>query len=191
MRLSLLSVSTSLLFAACATDPADGITNPYGVGTPENPVPAVNTPYRVVNTVDFTVEAILPPQGELVVSTLRTFSTNPARALISIASEAGVPAVEKLYDLLPDALTDRLEGWVNDEIAKVKINGAPLTDYAAQVVSYADIALTQFAVDSELSIEAPRSRIASRRSTSGRPASSTFASRSAASPVTSSRRSRS
>jgi hypothetical protein len=122
------------------------------IGTPENPVPARTGPYQLVNRVDFTVEAVLPAQAELVVSTLRALSTNPAHALITIADQAGVPAVGVLYSLIPGVIKDRLEGWINDEIAKVKINGKPITEYAGQVAALADTALTHFAVDSELTV---------------------------------------
>jgi hypothetical protein len=151
MRRTLPSALSALLLAAC------GVSQPGGgdgtIGTPENPLPAKTGPYQVVTTVDFTAEAILPPQGELVVATLRDFSTNPAHALISIADKAGVPAVGTLYGVLPGVLKDHLEGWINDEIAKVKINGRPLTAYAGDLAGYADTALTHFAVDSELSLD--------------------------------------
>jgi len=122
-------------------------------GTQENPIPAKTGPYSVVNTIDFTVEAILPPQVELIVSTVREFSTNPAHALVTIADRAGVPAVGALYGVIPGIIKDRLEGWINDEIAKLKINGKPITEYAGELVMYFDIALTQFAVDSTLDIQ--------------------------------------
>ncbi len=149
MRIALLA---SLLAVGCGTSPSGVDENGNPVGTPENPVPKTG-PYAVRNTVDFTVEAILPPQAELVVATLRDFSTNPAHALVSIADKAGVPAVGTLYGALPDAITDRLEGFINDEIAKIKINGKPLTEYAGDMAQLAEIALTQFAVDSELDMQ--------------------------------------
>lgn len=139
------------LVAACGASPGASDTDDP-VGTPENPVPFKTGPYQVVNSVDFTVEAILPAQAELVVSTLRALSTNPAHALITIADEAGVPAVGTLYGLIPGVIKDKLEGWINDEIAKVKIGGKPITDYAGEVAGLADLALTHFAVDSELTI---------------------------------------
>jgi hypothetical protein len=139
------------LVAACGTSPGASDTHDPA-GTPENPVPLETGPYQVVNSVDFTVEAILPAQAELVVSTLRALSTNPAHALITIADEAGVPAVGTLYGLIPGVIKDKLEGWINDEIAKVKLGGKPITDYAGEVAGLADLALTHFAVDSELTI---------------------------------------
>lgn len=138
------------LLAGCGVVSSGSGDDP--IGTPENPVPAKTGRYQLVNRVDFTVEAVLPAQAELVVSTLRALSTNPAHALITIADQAGVPAVGVLYGLIPGVIKDRLEGWINDEIAKVKINGKPVTEYAGQIAALADIALTHVAVDSELTV---------------------------------------
>jgi len=123
------------------------------LGTPENPAPAKTGPYALTNTIDFTVEAILPPQAELIVKTLREFSTNPAHALIIAAQAAGVPAIDILYNALPGVLKDRIEGWIADELAKIQIAGVPITEYAGQIAGFADTALTRFAVDSELAID--------------------------------------
>jgi len=154
MRIALLAVCTAQL-AACTTtpgadDPGQG-NDP--VGTPENPVPAKTGPYAVRNTIDFTAEAILPGQAALVVATLREFSENPARALIEVADQAGVPAVGALYGAIPGVIKDRIEGFINDEIAKIKIAERPITEYAGEIADFAEIALTQFAVDSELDVK--------------------------------------
>jgi hypothetical protein len=116
-------------------------------------VPAKTGPYSVVNKIDFTVEAILPSQIELVVATLREMETNPAHAIISIADRAGVPAVGTLYGAIPGVLKDKLEDWINGEITKVKIGGKPVTTYCGQIAGLAETALTDFAVDSELAID--------------------------------------
>lgn len=141
------------LVAGCGTS-VDSSNTDGQVGTPENPQLAKTGPYKLVNRIDFTVEAVLPAQAELVVSTLRALSTNPASALVTVASEAGVPAVGTLYGLIPGPIKDRLEGWINEEINKVKIGGKPVTAYAGQLAGLANTALTHFAVDSELTIHA-------------------------------------
>jgi hypothetical protein len=153
-----LSLVASLLAVGCGGAPGDGIdpgSDPEGpIGTPENPQPARTGPYQVRNTIDFTVEAIVPAQVELVVATLREFSVNPAHSLIVFADQAGVPAVAALYGVIPGVIKDRLEGFINDEVAKLKINGTPITDYAGDMAALAELALTQFAVDSELEMKA-------------------------------------
>ncbi|HET7501107.1 MAG TPA: hypothetical protein VFK02_08895 [Kofleriaceae bacterium] len=146
------------LVAGCGvSNPGSGGGDDDHIPSPDPDVPQVlvpmtTAPYQMTSAVDITVEALLPEQAELVVSTLRDFSTNPARTLIDVADEAGVPAVGTLYALLPDVLTDRLEGWINDEIAKVQIDGKPVTAYAGLVAMLADTALTRFALDSELTV---------------------------------------
>jgi hypothetical protein len=149
MRLAILS---SLFAVGCATTPEGPGTDP--VGTPEDPVPAKTGPYTVTSTVDFTPEVILPPQVELVVVTLREFSTNPARALIEVANQAGVPAVKLLYDAIPGVIKDRIEDFINGEIAKLKLGDKPITEYAGEIAALAEIALTQFALESELDLQA-------------------------------------
>jgi predicted small lipoprotein YifL len=145
------SLAASLLAGCGAGGPTDDGADQ--VGTPEDPVPAKTGPYQLVTTVDFTIEAILPPQIEEVVVTLRDFSTNPAHALLDLAERRGVVAVTILRAALPGFLEDKLEGWINGEIEKLKIAGKPITEYAGEIAMLAEIALTQFAVDSELAID--------------------------------------
>jgi hypothetical protein len=154
MRTVAIAVVAASLFttAACGTAPGEDGENDDG-GTPENPVPAKSGPYTVQTSVDFTVEAVLPPQIETAVQLLRLFSTNPARAIFDLAELKGVPAVGVIRDVLPGVLEDKIEGWINDEIAKVRINGKPITAYAGELAAYAEIALSEFAVESTLTIE--------------------------------------
>lgn len=159
---SLLAGVLVASLGACTTSASDPGSNEPGTdpdqtedGTPTPPsqLPSDTRPYHVTTTVDFTVEAILPPQIELAVATLRSFSQNPARTLISVADQAGVPAVQALYDVIPQVIKDHLEGWINDEIDKLKINGKTLPQYAGEIAAYADSALTQFALNSRLTLK--------------------------------------
>ena len=120
---------------------------------PPPPVVVAAGAYQVRSVIDVTVEAVLPEPAEELVVTLREFSEQPAHTLIDLADEAGVPAVSELRDLLPDMLESRLEGWLDDEIAKVRVGGVPVTELAAGVARLAETALTQFELDSELVIE--------------------------------------
>jgi len=150
-------LATAALIAAlgaCGTSAPDDHGYGDGFGTPENPVPADDSrPYAVTSTIDFTVEQVLPPQIELAVQTLRAFADNPARTLVTLADEAGVPAVQDLYNAIPSILRDKLEDWINGEIAKIKINGKTLPEYAGELAAYAETALTQFALDSSMTIK--------------------------------------
>jgi hypothetical protein len=153
MRTVILGLLATCSLAACGVSPGEGDGGDDGMGTPENPVPSKTGPYTLTNKIDFTVEAILPPQIELVVTTLREMETNPAHAIITIADRAGVPAVGALYGAIPGVLKDKIEGWINDEINKVQINGKPIGHYCGQVAKLAEYALTDFAVNSELAID--------------------------------------
>ena len=147
------------LLVGCAASPADVVEPGNDPGRdPTQPRPVWDGTYQIVSRVDITVEAVLPEQAEEIASTLRALSTNPAHALITIADEAGVPAVAELLDVLPGPLQDRLEGWINDEIAKAQIGGMPITAYAGQIAGLADTALRQFAVDGELTLQGQAAR---------------------------------
>jgi hypothetical protein len=155
LSLTLLAALGTACGTSDSTDPGqDGGGYGSGLGTPENPVPqsADKGPYQVRTMMDFTVEQVLPPQVEFGVTTLRSFADNPARTLISVADHYGVTALDDLYSLVPSFLTDKFEGWVNDEIAKLKIDGKTVPQYAGMVASLAETALTKFAIDSEWAI---------------------------------------
>ena len=143
-----------------ATDTDDTGTNPDDTTptpdpTPEPPKPVVaNGAYNVRSTFDLTVEALLPEMIASKLVMLRSFSQNPAATLFDAAEDAGVPAVEEIRDALPSALEDKLEGWINDELAKVTVNGVSLQQHAANIVALAETSLGKFAVDSKLTIDA-------------------------------------
>jgi hypothetical protein len=103
--------------------------------------------YTVRTRLGITVETIVPQ-----VTTLHDFSQHPAHTLIDLADEAGVPAIEELRAVLPDALQGELEGWLDDEIRKVQIDGLPITTFVGHLSAGARRALTQFELDSTLDI---------------------------------------
>lgn len=109
--------------------------------------------YQVRSEIQLTIEAFLPEPAENLVVTLRDLSTNPAHTLITLAGDAGVPAVSELRAVLPDAIEGRLEGWIDDEIANVEIHGVPVTTLAATAAALAETTLSQVALESELTIE--------------------------------------
>lgn len=135
-------------------DDGDQIPDVPPTPTPQPPAIVASGAYQVRSQIDVTAEAILPEPAEQLVVTLRDFSTQPAHTLIDLADQAGVPAVSELRAVLPDALESRLEGWIDDEIAKVKINGVPVTEVAASAAALAATALTRFELDSELRLDA-------------------------------------
>src|SRR5262245_56159914 len=120
---------------------------------PPPPPPVAPGSYQVTSKIDVTAEAVLPePAGQLVV-TLRDFSVEPAHTLIDLAADAGVPAIDELRAVLPDVLENKLEDWLDAEIAKVEIGGVPVTALAAEAAGLAETVLTRFELDSEHGIE--------------------------------------
>ncbi len=150
MRLAIAFViaSTGCLTSAAEHDLAD----PTRPG-PVPPSPVARGPYQVASSVDITVELLLPEPAANLVSTLRDFQGAPARTLFDLAEDAGVPAVGTIRDALPAVLESKLEGWIDAEIAKMTLDGVPVTQLAGNLVAYAETALTQVRIDSRLAIE--------------------------------------
>lgn len=119
---------------------------------PPPPPPVASGTYQVRSDIDLTIEAVLPESMANAVVTLRDFQANPAATIFDLAEDAGVPAVKKIRDDLPDYVEDKLEGWINGEIAKVTLNGVPITQVAGEIVALAETTLTRFAIESELTI---------------------------------------
>lgn len=146
----LATASTGCLLHAPGTDEDD--THEGGSSstpTPANPV--ARGEYQVTSTVEITIEALLPEPAANLVETMRDFSTNPARTMFDMAEDAGVPAVSTVREALPSVLEDKLEGWINTEVAKMSVHGVPVTQLAANLVAYAETSLTTVAIESELS----------------------------------------
>jgi hypothetical protein len=146
----------ALAFLLAAATPAC-VAMPYGDDHDSDPSdppppPVASGTYHVHSNIDLTVEALLPQPAEDVVLTLRNFSTSPGDTLLDLAGDAGVPAVQQIHDDLPDYVEDKLIGWIDGEIAKMTINGTPITQIAGTTAAQAETALTQLAIESELSI---------------------------------------
>lgn len=148
MRLAITLLST-LSFAGCIA----AIPGGDNVGDdPTSPAPVAAGPYQVSSRIDITVEALLPQPAADMVETARAFSTHPAHTLLSLADQAGVPAVGTLRSVLPDYVEGKLEGWIDDEIAKATIAGVPITQIAGELAGLAETSLTEVSVESELVI---------------------------------------
>lgn len=166
MRIALASL---LLVGCAASTPADGVEDNdddsvgdgsgsgddgSGSGSADDPEPSVvaSGAYQVRSNIDLTVHALLPETAAHYMSTLADFHANPAKTLFDLAEAAGVPAVATIRDNLPAYVEDKLEGWINGEIEKLTINGVPVRTLAGEVVTLTETALTQFAIDSELTV---------------------------------------
>lgn len=158
MRGFIVALSILSLAPGCFVDPSSGDDVP-GDDTVDPPPPPPPPPsatargaYQVRSVFDLTAAAVLPEPAYNVVETLHDFSTEPAHTLIDLAEAAGVPAVEELRAALPDALESKLEGWLDDQIEAVTIDGVPVTQVAGELAALAETALTQFAVESTLDV---------------------------------------
>jgi len=127
-------------------------TTPDDVTPPKPETPVASGAYAVRSTFDLTIEALLPERIATMVTTLRQFSQNPAQTMFDVAEDAGVPAVEEIRAALPSYLEDKLEGWINDEINKVTINGVSIPQHAANIVALAETSLGKFAITSTLTV---------------------------------------
>jgi len=155
MRLAITSLTALLATSGClplGANPEDSDGYP-GSSTPTTPTPSnpvARGEYQVTSTVEITIETLLPEPAANLVETLRSFSQNPANALFDAADDAGVPAVSTVRSALPSVLEDKLEGWINTEIAKMTVDGVPVTQVAANLVAYAETSLTTVAIESEM-----------------------------------------
>ncbi len=144
---------TACVPADFESDPADNPSNPTNPTDPAPPAPIADGTYQVRSQYDVTAEAVLPQPAFEMVTTLRSFSAAPAHTLLDVAEDAGVPAVGTIRDALPSSLESRLEGWIDEQIEKVTINGVPVTQIAGEIAALAETVLTQFAIDSELVLD--------------------------------------
>jgi hypothetical protein len=153
MKAAILIASlTACTIPDSAFDPGEtGEPNPSGNPIPPHD-PDPNGRYELRTTYDVTAEAVLPEPAFELVGTMRAFSTAPANTLLDVAEDAGVPAVGTLRDALPSTLETKLEGFIDEQLAKVTIDGVPITQIAGELAALAETVLTQFAIDSQLVI---------------------------------------
>jgi hypothetical protein len=162
--MKLAAISSLLLVGCVASEPSKGSdvdtdtdTDTSNDDTTPTPTPQPTTPvasgaYNVRSTFDLTIEALLPEAIHTKVVTLRAFSQNPAQTMFDVAEDAGVPAVADIRAALPSYVEDKLEGWINDEINKLTINGVSIPQHAANIVALAETSLGKFAIDSTLTV---------------------------------------
>lgn len=134
----------TIVLAGCATeDPPAGY--PADLGTPESPLPSTGT-YRVTSRIAIPLGV---PDVAQAIADLRAFSAHGGRALLAQAT--GTPARAAL-DALPSSLRQNLEGWIDLELDKLKIQTMTVRQVAAQVATIADSVTSEFTVESSLAI---------------------------------------
>ncbi|HEX5063640.1 MAG TPA: hypothetical protein VFV99_29885 [Kofleriaceae bacterium] len=134
--------------AACAADEGPEMW-PAGLGTPDNPLPEDDLTYVVASRIDFTGGGAMPAPVTDAVASMRAFSQNPAKTLLGLADQT---QVQQLKSAIGTTLTNSLEGWMNTEIDKARIASKTLRQYATDVVTITETSLTNFYLDSALSM---------------------------------------
>jgi hypothetical protein len=146
MKRILLAVAISGA-AGCATE-EQAPTYGDGLGTPESPIPNDRS-YTVASRINFTSEM---PKVQAALVDLRALATNPAHTLLALAQEKNLPALVELNASLSTTLKDRLEGWMNIEIDKVRLGAKTMREYATEMAGVSETALTQFTLRSSLTM---------------------------------------
>jgi hypothetical protein len=111
--------------------------------------------WSIDNRFQVGVDVLLPQTAADALDVLRGLSENPAHTLFDLAEQAGVPAVGEVRAALPGVLEDRLEGWVNDAIAEITIDGVPATEILGGYVAQVDALRSEMIVTSELELGDP------------------------------------
>jgi hypothetical protein len=146
MKPILLAMLISVV-AGCATE-EQAPTYGDGLGTPENPIPNEDS-YTVASRINFTSEM---PMVQAALADLRAFAANPSHTLLAQAQAANMPALVELNAALSTTLKDRLEGWMNTEIDKVRLGTKTMREYATEMAGISETALTQFTLRSSLTM---------------------------------------
>jgi hypothetical protein len=130
--------------SACAVDEE---TPGYdlGLGTPESPVPSNGT-YRATSRIAMPIES---PAVTTAIANLRAFSQRGAKTLLA---QSGNAVARQALDTLPTTLRNQLEGWIDIELDKSKIGSKTIRQIGGEIATIADTSLTDFVVESSLSI---------------------------------------
>jgi hypothetical protein len=146
MRRILALVVLAANLAGCATDePDEPVTFGDGFGTADNPIPQED-PYAVRSTIKLGLDA---SAVSATVADLTAFTTSPAKTLLARANST---AVQALLASLTPALRDRLNGWIDTEIDKARVGGKTVRQFATDMATTTNVALTEMVVESRLSI---------------------------------------
>lgn len=113
---AVIGVTALLLVAACDgsgdASPAPDVTSRPLAGT-----------YQVASSFRIPATAAAPgPLGDAL-RLVHGLAENPAGTLLDVAADAGVPALDTLQLVVPDALEDQLEGWMNAYLTTATADG--------------------------------------------------------------------
>lgn len=107
--------------------------------------------FEVNTTVDVNALAVAPENAVEAVRMLRVFGDDPGGAIVNEADRAGVPAVKKLHDVLPEVANDGLNDLITDAIVKDS-RGNQVRGAMTDIADLMDATLFQFDLVSEISL---------------------------------------
>jgi hypothetical protein len=132
-----------MLAAGCATEDAPGY--PTNLGTPESPIPGTDA-YAVTSRIAIPLGM---PDVATAIADLRAFSQHGGQVLL--AQSTGTPARQAL-DALPTSLRNSLDGWIDTELDKLKIQTVTVRQATAQIATIAESVTSEFTLESWLTI---------------------------------------
>jgi hypothetical protein len=100
--------------------------------------------YELVTEVDLTAGAVLPDPIASYLGILEGLRDRPADTLILLLDQAGVPLIDDLFAILPDALEDVVTGAIDDYVATSVWENVPVTDELDWILDQADLVLARF-----------------------------------------------
>lgn len=137
------AVLVASLLPACGALPHTQRSSNSG-GLDDEPLEPLSTNYALTNHFSITSASLAPkPAYEL----LSVLSESPGKTLVALASAAGVPAAETLFDALPNSLESRLGGWMGDAIDEQGISEL------RTLVEWSQLVLADVEVHSVLELE--------------------------------------
>lgn len=151
MRATWHAVAALVGLVACDVVEPPPVEEPVGygpgLGTAENPVPQDDATY----TVHSRIVRDTAPDVDALVAPLRAFSVHPGQAMLDIAAEANLAALDELEASVPAALMAQLAGWIEADLDAASSDTTTVRDVAAQLADDAQTALTSFTLDGTMS----------------------------------------
>jgi hypothetical protein len=146
-----------MALAACGGEGEKPITAPITAGVPDAGVPTAPSAvvaegrYAVTSQIDLTPLALASERAAETIVLLKGLRDDPAGTFFTVLEGAGVPLAKDLYDVLPDVLQGRVQGWINEALLG-RGNGVPAE--LDQLLSIVESTLVRFDLLTDLQLTA-------------------------------------
>lgn len=117
-------------------------------------VPLAGT-YQVTSSIEVPALAAVPGAPGDALRLVDDLATNPAGAILDLAGEAGVPALDTLQAILPDPLEAEIEGWMNEHLASATVDGVSPVQELGELDAIIRSVVLRWQLRSELDLDAP------------------------------------